>query len=187
MALALVSSGPRVRVVHGQGVTKVVITPQTGLVSFAGMLAVFAFWTFGGLFALLMLEVANRSGESGAFFQIWLVAWFVAELVGVAIIAWRLFGRIVVEARASGLTVAHRIFFLGPRRTIPASAFSGLSWVPDDMARRVRVNGRRIPQPALMARATTGSFAIAHGVSRDDADIAAAAVRQRLGKARALA
>jgi len=187
MALALVSSGPRVRVVHGQGVTKVVITPQTGLVSFAGMLAVFAFWTFGGLFALLMLEVANRNGESGAFFQIWLVAWSVAELVGLCMIAWRLFGRIVVEARATGLTVTRKIFFLGPKTTVPASAFSGLSWVPDDRARTVTVNGRRIPQPALMARATTGPFRIAYGISRDDADIAVAAVRQRLGKARALA
>ena len=187
MALALVSSSPRLRVVHGQGVTKVVITPQTGVVSFVGMIAVFAFWTFGGLFALLMLEVANRSGESGAFFQIWLVAWAVAEIVGLCVIGWRLFGRIVVEARATGLTVAHRIFFLGPKTTVPASAFSGVSWVPDDHSRRVTVNGRRIPQPTLMARATTGSFRIAHGVSREDADIAAAAIRQRLGKARALA
>lgn len=187
MAIALVSSDPRVRVVHGQGVTKVVITPQTGLVSFVGMIAVFAFWTFGGLFALLMLEVANRSGESGAFFQIWLVAWAAAEFVGLIMIAWRLFGRIVVEARSTGLTVAHRVFFLGSKTTVPASAFLGLSWVPDDRARTVTVNGQRVPQPALMARATTGSFKIANGISRDDADIATAAVRQRLGKARALA
>ena len=61
MALALVSSSPRLRVVHGQGVTKVVITPQTGVVSFVGMIAVFAFWTFGGLFALLMLLIFEGS------------------------------------------------------------------------------------------------------------------------------
>ncbi|MCI5078313.1 hypothetical protein [Oricola sp.] len=187
MALALTSSSPRVRVIPGQGVTTVVIVPRTGVVSFVAMLAVFAFWSFGGLFAMLMLEVANRNGDSGAFFRIWLVAWVVAEIVFLLTIAWRLFGRIVVEARATGLSVARKILFFGPRSTVPASAFSGLSFLPDDPSRRVKVNGRRIPQSALTVRATTGSFRLVSGITREDADVVVAAVRRRLGKARSLA
>lgn len=170
----------RTRVVHGQGVTTVIISPQGGIG--AAILAFFflAFWTFGGLFAAMMLMVEWSNGRSGAFQMLWLTAWIFAETFGVGFILWKLFGRVVIRVSAEAVTVSHKVFGIGPSRTMPAAQTSGMHWVADDPFIRKTVNGRRIPQTALKIQASPHSVTIARGISREDGEAVIAACGPRM-------
>lgn len=170
----------RTRVIQGQGVTTVVIKPKGRLGSVLFAIPVLAFWTFGGLFAGLMLMVERDDGGSGAFFMIWLTAWFFAEVFGVIYILWKLLGRIVVRVTPAEVVVSHRILGIGPSVRLPATSTSGMDWTPDDKSTTVKVNGRRIPQSALRIRAIPQMITIARDISRDDAEAVMAACSSRV-------
>ena len=172
----------RVRIRYGQGVTTATVRSRGSILSVLTTLLMLGFWTFGGLFAGLMLMVEFDNGRSGAFFLIWLVAWVIAEAAMMVALLWQLFGRTVIAASSNGITVSRRILGIGPSRHYAPHDVSGFSYVFDDPRTTVKVNGRRIPQSALRVHANPHMFSVATGIPRDDADAMIQAFNQRLGR-----
>lgn len=171
----------RTRVRHGQGITTVIIAPEGGIASAIVGILVLAFWTFGGLFAALMLMVELDNGNSGSFFMVWLTAWVAAEAFGVIFVLWKLFGRIVIRVSPKEVAVSHKILgLIGPTQRMPAETTTGMFWVPDDPMVTRKVNGRRIPQTALKIHAAPYPVIVARGISREDAEAVIAACSPRM-------
>ena len=172
----------RVRIEDGQGETIVHLTPRRHL----GAILVNALILAGGLFGLgfgLLLLAADTMSAPGLM-QLWLMIWSLGVIWMLINFLWPLFGRERWTATSKALSRKASILGLGPTITYPAGEISGLRYIHDDVTRRVRVNGRDVPQPALQFHLGGRAINFAHGISRADADKVVSVVMQRLHTAR---
>lgn len=180
----MLAPAPRVmtETIVGQGVTEVRIRRRDRWLRLFGLVALTLGWLVGGLFALALL--AAHTGEGPSMMVTWLVLWTVLGLVWLYILLWGALGTETLLARVEGLTLMRRLLFIRHPVVIPAETISAIEWLADDPARRVLVNGRRVPQTALGIVCAGRVVTCARGIDETEAGKAIAALKQRLGAPR---
>src|SRR5690606_22402958 len=91
-----------------------------------------------------------------------------------------IFGRETLVSRSDSLSLVRRLLFLRSPRAFDASSIESIEWLADDPTRKVTVNGRRIPQPAIAIVTTAGTIRCASGISEAEAGEVIATLKQRL-------
>lgn len=168
----------RVDVTHAQGFTEVRFR-RRGVFFRLVWFVLFALgWAFGLFFGLALL--AAGTVEQPWFLPVWLTAWGLGGLFSLWLL---LMNALVVEsliARLDRLTLLRRILVLRFPVEVPAAEIQDIRWVADDPARRVRHNGRRIPQTCLEIVSDSRNLRCADGIGQAEAQAAIIAIRQRL-------
>ena len=123
--------------------------------------------------------MAATSG-SPQMLTIWLALWGFGGLFILWLLIWSIFGRESLIGRSDSLTVMRRLLFLSRPLVLPDGEIAAVRWLPDDPARSVRVNGRRIPQTAIEITAMGRRITCARAIGELEANTAIAAARQRL-------
>lgn len=169
-------------IVNGQGFTEVVFRKRGWWKGLFGLVGFLLAWLFGGLFATVLL-MAGTSGQPTMLFA-WLGAWGLGGLFFLYMMLWSTFGVESLIARADTLTLMRRLLLLKSPLVFPAASIESIEWIADDPGRKVTVNGRRIPQPAIAILAGGMARRCASGIGESEAREAIASVSQRFAVAR---
>ncbi|MGV3651067.1 MAG: hypothetical protein ACO1OK_06545 [Devosia sp.] len=171
------TAATRVEIVHGQGQTEILFHRRGWLGRVVRLMLAAAGWLLGLLFAALMLSVGD---QPSLFYLGWLAIWLVGGGVLVFALIAGAFTRETLVVRAEAIALCHSLFWWSRSDDIPAAAVTGIEWIADDPTRRVRYNGRRIPQTALLIAAGGRSRLCARGLSEAEALTVIGTIRQRL-------
>lgn len=167
----------RADVIEGQGVTEVIFRRRDRWKSALKLIIFGPLWLFGGLFAVALLGTGS---DNTLFLSAWLALWIPGGLIVGMLMLWGLLGVESLIARSDSLTIMRRLLVFKRPIELPAATVTSVRWVADDPSRRVRVNNRIVPQPFLEISCDGRQVKCARLISEAEADLAIAAVKQRL-------
>lgn len=176
--MAMPGMGPsRLAIEYGQGETLIGLPMRGGPVRALGIALLLAFWSLGGLFAVALMAAGSIST---VFFTAWITGWAAGFIALLIWLFWTLVGRETLVAVPTGLTRVRSILFFKTAQAFSAPEARQIAYLADDPARRVRFNGRRIPQSALVISGSGRTVRFAHGIGQAEAEEVVAAVRMRV-------
>lgn len=168
----------RADVTHGQGSTEVVFRRRGTVGRLFGFVLAVAAWLFGLMFGIVLMAAGNAAQPW--FYPAWLSGWGLGGVFGLGLMLMNALGVESIIARSESLTLMRRLLLLRFPARVAAEDLVDIRWVPDDPARTVRVNGRRIPQTSIEIVTGSRRLAGARGIGEAEAQVAIAALRQRL-------